>query len=83
MLEILRHLVAPDATKYQDRRVHTQLTQEDTLLQNRHANIVCQRTQVPGHLCQTVSVGVGLNDDHTFGGCHMGADGLQVPAQLQ
>ena len=81
MLEILRHLVAPDPAQDQDWCFHSKIAQEDAFLQHRYADIVGLRPQLPGHFRQAVAVGIGLDNNHHSGRCHICADGLQVPAQ--
>ena len=81
MLQVLRHLVTPDPAQHQDRCFHAQFAQEDALLQHCHADIVRQRGKVLRHLRQTMSIGIGFDNDHHPGRCNMGADGLQVAAQ--
>ena len=83
VLQITQDLVAPDAAQNQDRSRNAQLAQEDALLQDRHADVVCFPGQGFGHLRQPVSVSVGLHDQHHPGGRDPTPDCFQVLFQAR
>ncbi len=76
MLKIMRDLVAPDAAEDEDGGSHTQFTQENPLLQHPHTDIIRLGREMLRHLSQTVTIGIGLYDDHHFCRSNVGANCL-------
>ncbi len=78
VLNKLGNLLLPNATKNENGRADSRLTEQNTLFENSHADIVGVRGKIARNICHPVTIGVCLENNHHFGGRSFLPNGFKI-----
>lgn len=82
MFDEIGNLLLPDAAENEGGGVNTHLTEQNTLFENGNADIVGVRRQVTSDRVHAVTIGIGFENDHHFGGGGFFFDRFQICAKM-